>query len=158
MGRLAKVLAWVSSARIVVSKGGGVNATAGQFCNAGDDSRPLLGDIAVLVEMPTRGEYGIAGYIDLRNPPQTDAGEKRIYSRNSSGVIKSSVWLHNDGSLEITNTTGTISMATNGTITLNGVTIDASGNISTIGTIQGATVGLSTHVHTGSGVPPTPGT
>lgn len=70
-----------------------------------------------------------------------------------------------DGSITGDNGNGSFELQAGGDFSVNGVTIDTSGNISTTGSIEGVgvkdnatNVTLSTHVHPTSGAPPTPGT
>ena len=69
------------------------------------------------------------GYLDPKANQTAGAGEKRIYSRDGSGAQVAQVWLKADGTVVVNNSTGMITMAPAGTINLNGVEIDPSGNI-----------------------------
>lgn len=95
-----------------------------------------------------------AHYIWLKN-----TGD--ILSENENGAFL----LKADGSQKGSNSAGSFELQAGGTIDLNGVTIDPSGNIITSGTINAndvtadnQDVTLSTHTTPAFGVPPTPGT
>lgn len=139
--------------------------TAPHFSSPGDDSPPLAGDFVVTVESAGAGNEVAVGYFDPKNEPQAAKGEKRIYSRNASGDVKVVVWLKSDGSLVIENDNGAIELKANGDVDINGVTIDANGNIRAAGEVtakaSSTPVSLSTHVHptpSGASSAPTPGT
>ena len=70
---------------------------------AGDDSRPLPADSFVFVENENVGGKVAAGFLDTQNDPVSGDGERRLYSRNSSGTIKAIIFLKDDGTLEINN-------------------------------------------------------
>jgi hypothetical protein len=147
---------------------------------SGDDSPPLPEDFALLVETPGAGRQNVAGYMDTRNEGVAEPGEVRRYARDPDGVVVATIWMKGDGTITIVNDNGSIEMAPSGDVTINGVTIDTSGNISTPGDIEAtgdvtadgevtagnavpaAKVTLSAHVHTSAapGSPtstPTPG-
>lgn len=140
MGRLAQVLSFVRSSvgghRVTDVKsdlGGGDVVTAQHFAPAGDDSMPLSSDYEAIISLVRQRGTAVVGYIDPRSAQTAGAGEKRIYSRDSSGSQVAQVWLKSDGQIVLNNSSGMITMAANGTITLNGVVIDPSGNISAPG-------------------------
>lgn len=76
-----------------------------------------------------------------------------IRLRNRSG--NHWVWIKNDGTIAIENGNGHIRMAPDGTVTINGVVIDTSSNVTTNATVTAETevfgggVSLSSHVHGG---------
>lgn len=150
---------------IKADPGGGDNITAQHFATAGDDSHPLPGDSVVMVPEGGSGTEVAVGYLDPKNEPEAQAGERRLYSRDEDGAIQAVIWLKNDGSILIDNGSGTVELAAGGDVTINGVTIDTSGNISAPGEVtamaDAAPVNLSTHQHPtamGPSGPPTPGT
>lgn len=131
--------------------GRAINVT--HFADPGDDSQPLSSDYVALSSAPGAGAEQAVGYLDPNTPPAAGPGEKRIYSRSGPGVVAAVVWLKSDGTVVIENASGgAIQMAPSGDVTINGVTIDAAGNISTPGDVIAKTlatpVSLSTHVHT----------
>lgn len=154
----------------VIDPGGGANLSAQHFSSPGDDARPLPGDYVATAPSPGTGNEHAVGYIDPANPGIAEAGEKRIYSRGDDGAVIAVVWLKNDGTIVIENDSGEIQLEPGGKIVLNGVEIDASGNISTPGSIKAdleitakaltpaSQVTVSQHLHAGIGSPPTPGT
>lgn len=136
-----------------VDPGGGANVAAPHFSSPGDDSFPLIGDYVVIVPGPGTGREQAVAYADPLNEPQAAAGEKRIYARDpSDGSVAVSIWLKADGSVVIDNGAGSITLGAAGTIDLNGVTIDPSGNITTSGAVDATSVvaagnELAGHVH-----------
>lgn len=136
----------------------------------GDDSAPLPGDSALLVEVEGgTGEEVIAAYSDPKNAGQAAPGEKRFYSRDASGDPVAEVWLKLDGTVVVTNLGGkSLEMAPNGDITIKGkLTVEGEivshGEVTANGLVPAAAVKLSTHLHgfTGPSGPvltPTPGT
>ena len=102
----------VPSADVTVDPGGGgdgiesPNQTAEHFSPAGDDSRPLPGDYAVVVEVPGEGEGAVVGYLDPANAGVAEGGEKRIYARDANGNLAAEVHLQADGTILINNGSG----------------------------------------------------
>lgn len=172
MGLIARLLSFtrtkVDGAHVndvKVDPGGGANVTAQHFGCPGDDSVPLPDDFVATTSAPGSGTELVIGYIDPKNEPKAEAGEKRIYSRDSDGAVIAVVWLKNDGTIVVANGSGSIEMAPGGDVTINGVKIDTSGNVSAPGEVtamaQAAPVNLSTHQHPtamGPSGSPTPGT
>ena len=78
------------------------NITAVIFNSPGEDSRPLPDDFFAHIEASNIGKKIAVGFLDTKNPPTVEAGEKKTYSRDSGGNIKASVLLKKDGSIEIT--------------------------------------------------------
>lgn len=135
----------------IVDPGSEANVTGSVFQPAGDDAQPVDGDFAVCVDLLSTGSVSVVGYNDPKNARVADKGEKRIYARDTAGAVVSSIWLKNDGSVIWTNGSGTIQMAAGGTVTINGVTIDTSGNLSanTVEQTDGGSIDLGSHVHGG---------
>lgn len=169
MGRLAKVLSFVRFTRgdakgseATVDPGGGANVVAGHFTALGDDSHPLPGDYAVLVDGPGTGVEVVVAYADPINAAISTPGDKIIYARNAaSGVISCRMWLKASGDILIQTASGAISITAAGVINANGVTVDGSGNMTTTGTITAAEViaggkSLAVHVHSGVTTGPSP--
>lgn len=156
---------------VIVNPGGGANITAEHFADPGDDSFPLTTDYAVAVQTIRKGGMALAGYVDPINSPKAQAGEKRIYARDSGGASICEIWLKADGSILVSNDQGSIelasggdinimnsgghiTMASGGDIDLNGVTIDASGNVSMPALLDVAGKDFATHTHIGSPTAP----
>lgn len=142
-------------ADVKVDPNGGSPVTAPHFACPGDDSFPLAGDYVALEDSSGSGAEQATGYADVRNAGKARAGEKRIYARDASGATVVEVWLKNDGSIVISNASGSFTLAPSGVVAINGVTIDAQGNISTTGEVTAKGIALSTHVHT-SAAPSSP--
>ena len=64
----------------------------------GEDSNPIAGMDAVYLELSSRKNKVIVGYINKQQ--LADVGEKRIYSTNANGVVQFYIWLHADGTCE----------------------------------------------------------
>tara|TARA_R110000787_G_scaffold52876_3_gene124316 strand:+ start:3197 stop:3673 length:477 start_codon:yes stop_codon:yes gene_type:complete len=125
----------------LVDPGGGANLTAQQFAPAGDDSRPLPGDYAVVTEVQRTGVAVAVGYVDPENAPSSAPGEKRFYSRDpDDGSIVGSMWFKNNGDLEIT---------TSGTVTINGATIDSGGSVVIPSSLELGGLEIAGHNHGG---------
>ena len=64
----------------------------------GDDSNPIAGMDAVYLELSSRKNKVIVGYINKQQ--LSDVGEKRIYSTDVNGTVQFYIWLHADGTCE----------------------------------------------------------
>ncbi len=64
----------------------------------GDDSNPIAGMDAVYLELSSRKNKVIVGYINKQQ--LADVGEKRIYSTDANGKVQFYIWLHADGTCE----------------------------------------------------------
>jgi hypothetical protein len=140
MGRLARVISFartaVSGKKVTDVKsdlGGGDVLNGQHFAPVGDDSMPLPDDYVALIPLARQRGAAAVGYLDPKANQTAGAGEKRIYSRDGSGAQVAQVWLRADGTVVVNNGAGMITMAPAGTINLNGVEIDPSGNISVPG-------------------------
>ncbi|MCP4444595.1 MAG: hypothetical protein GY811_04520 [Myxococcales bacterium] len=188
MGRIAAILSFIRSSAhgakvsdVKVDPGGGANVTAQHFAPAGDDAHPLPGDYAITVGVPRTGSEAVVGYVDPNSDQKAQAGDKRIYARDSGGVVVVEVWLQGDGtalvvngagsfrlspdgSIKGDNGAGSFELAAGGNFLVNGVTIDTSGNITSPATVTGSTVAgtasltaagkeMKEHVHP-AGTPP----
>jgi len=127
---------------VKLNPGGGNNITAEHFSDIGDDSRPLKNDYLVYVYLKRSGGMAVVGYLDTKNEQKANAGDKRIYSRNSDGDQVSEAWLKNDGSISLNNDNGSILLQANGEININGVRITTDGQI-----ITAAGINVDTHIH-----------
>ena len=136
-----------------VDPGGGANITAGHFADPGDDSQPLPQDIAAIVPTARTGGGSAVGYSDPVNDKIASPGEKRIYARDASGAVVSDIWLQDDSSIILRNGAGFILLAADGSVNINGVTIDASGNITAPGSLILNGKELDGHIHA-AGTPP----
>lgn len=152
--------------------GGGVTLkTSPHFSAPGDDSHPLIGDHPIAVSIPQHGGAAIVGYVDPKNAGITEPGEKRIYGRNVDGVPQGDLHLKADqtntlkndkvsltqspdGSFEITNGPGLLTLEAGGDFVINGVRFSPGGIITEITSLKDGTsreyVG---HLHP-AGTPP----
>lgn len=137
MGRVAAVLEFVRALRgavkvsdVKVDYGGGDIRTPEHFADAGDDSFPLPTDFVVTVAQAGTGRESAVGYLDPLNEQKSTAGDKRIYARDpETGAQVVEVWLKSDGSATLANALGSIVLQVDGTVNINGVTIDKDGNV-----------------------------
>lgn len=105
MGRLADLLSVKIGEFIVncVSAYTSDVRTQKMISPSGDDSPPL--DNAKLFEIPIEGssKYLTIGVIEKSQGAQQ--GEKKLYSRDVNGTVKTTVYLKNDGTLELNGNT-----------------------------------------------------
>jgi len=169
MGRVAKLLSFVrvdrNGAKISDVKGdpgGGANVTAEHYAAPGDDSVPLAGDYFATVDGPGTGREQAVGYLDPTNSPKAQPGDKRIYARDpGTGGVVAELWLKNTGDVVCSNASGSFELQPGGTIVLNGVTIDPSGNIAATSvsapSVQANGKELAGHTHPVTTAPGTTG-
>ena len=73
--------------------------TSKQISNFGIDSNPIKGMVAIQGETSIKGETVIIGYIGKEHI--AESGETRLYSTDENGVLKSTVYLKKDETLEL---------------------------------------------------------
>ena len=134
---------------VKANPGGDANITVEHMGPPGDDSPPLDRDSVGAFSVQGTGRFVAGGYADTRNSNLTAGpGEKHLYGRNpNNGLAVSELFLGDDGSILISNAFGSISMTDSGLITINGVTIDTSGNIVSPAEITASGVTLTGHKH-----------
>jgi hypothetical protein len=177
VGRLAKVLDFFRTEKdgkqvpdVKADPGGGAPVLAAHLQPPGIDSCPLPGDTVSLEPSTGTGAEEASGYADTDTERKADLGEVRLYSRSSPGVAVAHVWCKKDGSIVIEGLLlagGKIELdPATGTLDLNGLKIDTSGNLTTPGEVTAkdaapaTKVSLSTHLHPTAVGPtgaPTPG-
>ena len=110
-----------------------MNLTSPHFSDPGDDSHPLPGDLAILTESVGNGGKAVVGYVDPKNEQRAKAGEKRIYSRDSSGAAIAEIQLHSDGKCRVQNAIGGLRVKADGSVILfnlnGGLTLEAGGDV-----------------------------
>ncbi len=156
MGLVTIVLSTVREIRNKVSQldvkgdpAGNTPLTSVSFQPAGDDANPLPDDFDHRDETQGNGVYSVLGFVDPVNPGITAPGEKRIYARDASGAIVSSIHLKNDGTVVVTSTAD---------VSINGAIIGTDGNVTTAGgaDLDALQAEFDAHVHggvtTGAGV------
>lgn len=136
MGMIARLKSFLRITRggdkvpeVKVDTGAGYLVLAEHFQPAGDDGQPLPDDYALMVNVKGSGRSAAAGYLDGKNAGEAGPGERRLYSRDTDGTIKSVIWLKSDGSVTVNNGSGAITLQSDGTVNLNGVTINTAGEI-----------------------------
>ena len=176
---LGKLLSFIRGTRndaklsdVKLDPGGGPNVTSEHFSAPGDDAHPLPGDYVVHVAIQRSGGSAVVGYLDPKNDQKAAAGDKRIYARDSSGASIVELWLKNDGTAVLENENATITMspdgaikaenangdielASSGNITVNGKSINITGDSITITgatNINGATISTDGAIGTAAGV------
>jgi phage baseplate assembly protein gpV len=159
---LGKLLSFIKSTRngaklseVKLDPGGGPNVTAEHFSAPGDDAHPLPGDYVVHVAIQRSGGSAVVGYLDTNNDQKAAAGEKRIYARDSDGASIVELWLKNDGTAVLENENGSVTLAPNGDITLDGAAITINGSSITVNgltTINGAIISEAGEISTASGI------
>jgi len=124
MGRINIILSFIRTLRngakvsdVKCDPGGGANTTAEHFSSPGDDSFPLTTDVALTVPRNGSGREAVVGYIDPSSEQKAEAGDKRIYARDSAGDEVAEVWLENDGTITLENDEADITISPDGTIT-----------------------------------------
>jgi hypothetical protein len=156
---------------VKVDPGGNTSVTAEHYAAAGDDSLPLPGDSVALDDSSGTGVKRASAYADTKNAGKAGPGEKRSYARAADGTPVVEMWLKADGTFVISGLLpagGKIELdPLTGTLDLNGLKIDTSGNLTTPGEITAkdatpaTSVTLSRHLHgtaVGPTSAPTPGT
>jgi hypothetical protein len=93
------------------------------LCPAGDDSAPVAGDVVMVTEREDESGEFVASAVDDDVDPEAEAGEKRIYARGPDGAVTASVFLHGDGSIDITTDTAEITIDATGAIKLSGTSV-----------------------------------
>jgi hypothetical protein len=159
MSRVAEVIAVDRSAEPAEIKVDPEDpCTPDHYQPAGDDALPLAGDFAAVSDDDEGSSSGeVVGYHDpLDANRKASPGEKRIYARSADGVCVGEIWIKGDGSLVLksvlASSGGEIAIAPSGDVTINGVTIDAAGNVTAPGTVTGVelvagAIPLSLHYH-----------
>ncbi len=133
MGLIARLVSFtrrMTHSESLVDPGGGATVTSEHFSSPGDDSQPLPGDYVATVSNQRTGGQSAVGYVDQLSRKSANPGEKRIYGRNAEGAEVNQVWLRRDGSIQISNAAGSLTMAADGSLNLNGVTIGSTGVVS----------------------------
>lgn len=68
------------------------------FEGFGEDSHPLKGMTALMMDTQADGECAVVGFLDVEKI--TALGEKRIFSLDLDGNVSSYIWLKNNGKIE----------------------------------------------------------
>ena len=156
MGRVAALLEFVRAVRgsakvsdAKVDYGGGDIRTAEHFADSGDDSFPLPTDFVVTVAQAGTGRVSAVGWIDPINEQKSTAGDKRIYARDAAtGAQVVELWLKSDGTATLANALGSLVLLADGTVNINGVTIDKDGNVVIPTSLMLAGKEIAGHAHT----------
>ncbi len=152
-----------NAGQVVLDRGASDNITCDAFSAPCVDAVPADGDYAIT--MRAHGRAVVTGYADVKNAGISKKGEFRAYARDANGTPVVEIHLKQDGTGILKNQNGQIEIQQNGTVVINGVIFDTSGNITTTGivtandiTSSGISRSFNTHVHTdsmgGSTTPP----
>jgi hypothetical protein len=164
MGRIARVIENIKN-RVNMNLGGFFDNECDRVQPAGDDSRPLPDDDGYAEQWGNSGRWVSLGYFDYANKVASP-GEKRIYGRDENGAVTSHVYLMNDGTIEIKNdiwmvtynpdgtkteTNGPYneSVASDGTVNINGFIIGPDGAASSPVSMTAPTGNFSTSLQAG---------
>lgn len=149
--------------------GGGANETGEHFQAANQDAAPLPGDYLLTVSVQRTGGEAVVGFIDPNQEQTAEPGEYRAYARDANGAQVVQLHLKQDGTAVINNGAATVevkpsgevntqnasgfyTLQDDGTVNINGVTINPAGNIETPtnitsgGTVSAPTVAGSSSV------------
>lgn len=136
---LGKLLSFVRGTKndakiseVKLNPGGGPNVTAEHFSAPGDDAHPLPGDYVAQIKIQRSGGAAVVGYLDPKSDQKAQAGDKRTYARDTDGNSVAELWLKNDGAIVLENANGSVSIAADGSITVN----------CTVATVNAASVDL----------------
>lgn len=134
MGKLTQVLAAIGE-KIKATVGGGDINEMEHLQPLGDDSKPLVDDYGWSDRTSESGRYVHFGCFDHDNKI-AQPGEKRIYGRNSNGVVVNNVYLKNDGEIISANDNCSVTQKPDGTIiSTNGSgthTVNSDGSIESV--------------------------
>ena len=125
MGRIASVVEFLKNkigditvAEIKGDLGKEDIFTGSLFQGAGCDSAPLAGDFMITHGIPETGGSSVVGFIDPKNEPKAEGGEKRIYSRKEDGSLAAEFHLKKDGSVDLKTEKSTIEIGSDGAISI----------------------------------------
>jgi hypothetical protein len=123
MGVITRILSFVRKvqgganvADVKMDLGQNATITGEHYSSPGDDSAPLPGDYAAAITHTVVGSHVPVGYLDPINAGIAQPGEKRIYSRDSSGVVQTSIYLRGDGTWNVDNAGYTVKATDDGAI------------------------------------------
>ena len=114
------------------------NVTATIYSQPGEDSRPIPGDSMAFIHGDNIGGKVAVGFLDTVNAPVSSPGEKRLYSRNSSGAIQAIVYFREDGVLEVNGNTDFAVSFNQLQVILTQLATDINANLTAIATSLGS--------------------
>ncbi len=83
---------------------------------AGIDAKPILIDNAITIKQENSGSQPLViGTNDVINESVTNNGEIQIYSRNAEGIKQADVLIKADGSIKLSNSSGSFELKADGT-------------------------------------------
>jgi hypothetical protein len=66
---------------------------------SGDDSPPIKDDRILIISIDGTGKHAVSGV--LSKSQGANPGEKKLYSRDSTGTVKAIIYIKNDGTIEL---------------------------------------------------------
>ena len=106
----------VHAASVKVDPGGGPLVTLDVVGPAGDDSPPLVLDYALGVPARGEGRAVAVGFADPTHVGLAGKGERRLFARDLLGNPVCTVWLRDDGTIELFNNVANVKISSVGTI------------------------------------------
>ena len=108
MGRIGEILGIEPNVEdaentidIKVDLGGGDVLLVPMYTTPGEDSRPMVGDYAILTSHPGDAGLSCVGFIDATNATESEDGEKLIYSRDLAGLKAGYIHIKRDATVTI---------------------------------------------------------
>lgn len=160
-GMIATILstsrAVINGAQALLAKvdpGGGNDISPQCFFSPGEDSRPLDGDSLLGVATSAAGRFVGVGSADPLNVGISAKGEVRRYSRDSAGVIRATIHIKADGSIEVASVPGGVSLVIGADGSIAGINSSGSFSLEPSGSmlINGAQITPGGDVITASGI------
>lgn len=122
--------------RIKLDTGGSYYFVGELMLPPGIDTLPMKGDTAFASSNSRTGGICAVGFQQTDRKDEAEPGDLILYSRNAAKEKIAVFSLLKDGSISFGNGNGLIAMDASGVVTINGVTFDQSGNITTAGKIK----------------------
>lgn len=126
---IAKVLDFLRSVQdalhfseVKADPGGNANKNYQLFAPSGDDSPPLPGDDVITVPSAGRGVSAAVGVNDPKNAGTALPGEVHRVGRSESGSIVGHFWIRRDGTVELSNDGGSITLSPAGVARVQAIT------------------------------------
>jgi hypothetical protein len=108
---------------------------------AGIDAKPILKDNAVTIKQENSGSQPfVIGTNDVISQSVTSEGEIQIYSRDAEGVKQADILIKADGSIKLSNSSGSFELKADGSC-------EATGDIVTSGDVVIGGISFLQHIH-----------
>ena len=123
MGRIGEVVEYKKitvdgdeAAEITVDLGAGDVVTVVDNTPSGYQATPMVGDLAIVVEIDGAEEYAVVGFIDVAAASAAGDGEVVLYGRKPDGSLAGYANIKNTGEIIIGNANGAITISSSGNI------------------------------------------